>query len=95
MTIQRLTSTEGYPTWVNQSAPNYFEISMQRNDVVLHEIYNENPPTEAGINVLIQEMSNRLKEMPEEETRPYVPKELPVVSRHIDIIESSSARPEE
>jgi len=95
MTIQRLTSTEGYPTWVNQSAPNYFEISMQRNDVVLHEIYNENTPSEAGINALIQEMTKRLKEMPEEDTRPYAPKELPIVSKHIDIIESSSARPEE
>jgi len=86
-------TTDGYSFSVQQSGPVYFEISMQRNDIIVHETYEENPPREDKINALIQEMSARLKALSEEETKPYVKKELPPASSHIDIIESSSARP--
>ena len=94
--MHRGTSKDGYPFWVNQSGPVYFEISMQRNDVILHEIYEENPPREDRINALIHSMSDRLKALSEEETKPYVKKELTApINKRLDIIESSIARPEE
>ena len=89
---QHGTTPEGYPFWVHQAGPTYFDISMQRNDTVLCKTYEENPPREANINALIQEMARELREIPEEQTRLYA-KEVPVVSKHIDVIEDSSARP--